>query len=187
MIIDVHHHTIKLTLDEKAIEIEAERRWAVFSGGNRAHAIDVTIDEIKRRLSATAPDPHGEKLLERMAKVGIDVTVMVVTDNITHGQSDEECLATNHTYAEIGNASHGKILTLAGVDPRRKNAPELLRRCMEEYGMRGLKWHPGCRLFTSKSRGLRGIESSGTTRWSINDPYRAKYKRLHLASNKETK
>jgi predicted TIM-barrel fold metal-dependent hydrolase len=142
MIIDVHHHVIPLTLDRKAVEANAERRWAVFTGGSRAHRIDVPVEEIRQRLLAFAPDPHGEKLLERMAKAGIDMTILCVTDSINRGLSDEQILSLNRTYADIAAESHGKIIALAGIEPRRKKAPELFRRCIEDYGMRGLKWHP---------------------------------------------
>jgi predicted TIM-barrel fold metal-dependent hydrolase len=32
-------------------------------------------------------------------------------------------------------------MALAGVDPRRPEAPDLLKQCFEEYGVRGLKYH----------------------------------------------
>jgi predicted TIM-barrel fold metal-dependent hydrolase len=32
-------------------------------------------------------------------------------------------------------------MALAGVDPRRQNAPALLKQAFEEFGMRGLKYH----------------------------------------------
>ena len=33
-------------------------------------------------------------------------------------------------------------MALAGIDPRRPNAPDLLKQCFEEFGCRGLKYHP---------------------------------------------
>jgi predicted TIM-barrel fold metal-dependent hydrolase len=33
-------------------------------------------------------------------------------------------------------------MALAGVDPRRPTAPDMLRQCFEEFGMKGLKYHP---------------------------------------------
>jgi predicted TIM-barrel fold metal-dependent hydrolase len=80
--------------------------------------------------------------MERMSREGIDFTVLVVVDNMEMGAKDEEILSNNRICADIARGSKGKIISLAGIDPRRKNAPELFRRCIEEYGMRGLKWHP---------------------------------------------
>lgn len=142
MIIDAHHHMLPLTFDEKTITSEAEYRYAVYGKGARSEGIQESLEEIKKRLTSYAPDPHGEKLLERMKQAGIDVTILCITDNVELGLSEEQMLANNRACANIAKGSDGKIISLAGVDPRRKNAPELFRRCIEEYGMSGLKWHP---------------------------------------------
>ncbi|MFH1382179.1 MAG: amidohydrolase family protein [Chloroflexota bacterium] len=142
MIIDAHHHMLPLTLDRNAIRLGAENHYAWYGRGARSEGVDVSLDEIEQRLLSWSPDPHGEKLLERMAKTGIDVTVLCIVDNVDQGFSEEQILSINRTCADIARESHGKLLALAGVDPRRPKAPELLRRCIEDYGMRGLKWHP---------------------------------------------
>ena len=142
MIIDAHHHMIPPILDEETVAKEAEIRYATYGPGARSQAIDVGIEVLKRRLSSYGPDPHGEELLERMARAGIDMTVLCVVDNVDRGLDDEQILANNRVCATIANESHGKIIALAGIEPRRKRAPELFRQCIEEYGMKGLKWHP---------------------------------------------
>jgi predicted TIM-barrel fold metal-dependent hydrolase len=142
MIIDSHHHMLPLTFDEKVISQEAEYRYRTYGPVARGGGVKVSLDEIRKRLTSYAPDPHGEKLLERMAKDGIDFTVLLVTDNVELGASDDELLTSNCICAGIARESKDKIISLAGVDPRRKKAPELFRRCIEEFGMRGLKWHP---------------------------------------------
>ena len=142
MIIDMHHHMLPLTIDEKALALEAENRSANWGGGARSERINLSVDEIKKRLASNGPDPHGEKLLQRMAQAGIDITILCIVDNVDLGLSDEGALEINRTCAGIASGSRGKILALAGVDPRRKKAPELFRRCIQDYGMKGLKWHP---------------------------------------------
>lgn len=142
MIIDSHHHMLPLTFDEKVISQEAEYRYATYGPVARGGGVKVGLDQIRKRLTSYAPDPHGEKLLERMAKDEIDFTVLLVTDNMELGASDEELLTSNRICAGIAGESKGKIISLAGVDPRRKKAPELFRQCIEEFGMKGLKWHP---------------------------------------------
>lgn len=142
MIIDAHHHMIPVMLDEKTVSREAEIRYATYGPGARSQSIDISIEEIKRRFSSYGPDPHGEKLLARMAGSGIDMTILCVVDNVDLGLSDDQILANNRTCATIARQSQGKVIALAGIEPRRKKAPELFRRCIEEYGMRGLKWHP---------------------------------------------
>jgi predicted TIM-barrel fold metal-dependent hydrolase len=143
VIIDSHHHTISLAANEKALEQRAEFLYATFGPKARSHVrIDVSIDNIKRELRSYEPDPHGEKLLERMAANGVDVTVICVVDNIDLGSDDEQTLQNNRAYADIAAGSHGKLIALAGIDPRRQRAAELFQHCIEDYGMRGLKWHP---------------------------------------------
>jgi predicted TIM-barrel fold metal-dependent hydrolase len=133
---------LPLTFDEKRISTEAEYRYATYGPGARAGGVRVSLDEIRKRVASYAPDPHGEKLMERMSREGIDFTVLVVVDNLGLGTRDDEILSNNRICADIARGSKGKIISLAGIDPRRKNAPELFRRCIEEYGMKGLKWHP---------------------------------------------
>ncbi len=142
MIIDAHHHMLPLTYDEKVISQEAEYRYATYGPEARTGGVKVSLNEIRKRLTSYAPDPRGEKLIERMAQARIDITVLLVTDNVELGKSDEDILSSNRICACIAKGSKGKIISLAGIDPRRKKAPELFRRCIEEFGMNGLKWHP---------------------------------------------
>lgn len=145
MIIDSHYHMTYMgtqSIDEKVIRKRAESLYASHGTGARAAGVDVTVDEIRERLFSYLPDPHGERLLERMAKAKIDVTFLCAADNFNRGLSDEEAMSTNRTCADIAKGSHGKIFAVAAIDPRRKKAPELLTRCVQDYGMKGLKWHP---------------------------------------------
>jgi predicted TIM-barrel fold metal-dependent hydrolase len=142
MIIDAHHHMLPLTFNEKQIAKAAEFRFANYGPPARGGGVQVSLEEIRERLASYAPDPHGEKLLERMAREGIDRTVLLTVDNFELGVSDEDILDHNKICADIANGSQGRIIPMAGIDPRRKDAPELFRRCIEEFGMKGLKWHP---------------------------------------------
>ena len=95
----------------------------------------------KERVSIT-DDPDGTKLLQRMEKAGIDVTVACPIDVMEDSRDEEAILAENKACANLAKRNPGKIIAFASIDPRRKNAPQLLKRCIEEYSMRGLKWHP---------------------------------------------
>ncbi|MDO8672725.1 MAG: hypothetical protein Q7O66_15040 [Dehalococcoidia bacterium] len=65
-----------------------------------------------------------------------------MTDDLRRGLSDGVILAVNRLWADFALRSKGRVVALAGIEPWRKAAPELFRRCVEEYGMRALKWHP---------------------------------------------
>ena len=149
---------LPLTNDEAGLTRDATKRYVDWGGGARSERINLTADEIKARLAANAPDPHGDKLLQRMAHAGIDITMLCVVDNVDLGLSDEEILGNNRACAGIAAASQGKILALAGVDPRRKGAPDLFRCCVEEYGMRGLKWHPDAGYYPNSREAYAVLE-----------------------------
>ncbi|MDO8670238.1 MAG: amidohydrolase family protein [Dehalococcoidia bacterium] len=144
MIIDSHYHTIGALGDAQAAAAWAERGYEVYGPGSRSgmQRIGLSFEDFKRRFLDFIDDPDGEKLLERMSRGGVDVTVICVTDNSQRYTTVDDLLSVNRDLAEFANRSKGRILALAGVDPRRKEAPEIYRRCIEEYGMRGLKFHP---------------------------------------------
>ncbi|MFH1381530.1 MAG: hypothetical protein ABIH70_01400 [Chloroflexota bacterium] len=84
VIIDSHYHTtymLPLTVDEEVIRRRAESLYASHGPSARAGGTNITVDEIRQRLLSYAPDPHGEKLIERQAKAKIDVTVLCAADN----------------------------------------------------------------------------------------------------------
>ncbi|MBI2865599.1 MAG: amidohydrolase family protein [Chloroflexi bacterium] len=142
MIVDVHHHVIPVFRDDKALSIQAEAFYNAFGGGGRSERTDVPLEEVKRRMQSHTPDPDGQKLFQRMSQAGIDITIICVTDEPRRIPADSDILSINRAWAEFARKSNGRVIALAGIDPRRKEAPELYRHCIEEYGMRGLKWHP---------------------------------------------
>ena len=165
MIIDVHHHMIPLTFDERTVTLQAERIYAAYGGGARSGGVNVTVEEIKQGLSSYAPDPDGQKLLERMTQAGIHITILCVVDSVGGGLADEDMMAANRACAAVADKSSGKIIAMAGIDPRRKTAPELYRRCVEEYGMKGLKWHPDSGYYPNSEEAyavLKVAEELGT-------------------------
>ncbi|MDO8673494.1 MAG: amidohydrolase family protein [Dehalococcoidia bacterium] len=143
MIIDSHFHTVGALGDKASAIAWAERGYKVYGPGARTgmQKVNVTFEEFKERYLDHIDDPDGEKLLARMSKAGVDVTVICVVDNPQRYIEDSDILSTNRELAEFANGSKGRIVALAGIDPRRKAAPDLYRRCVEEYGMKGLKLH----------------------------------------------
>lgn len=158
MIIDMHHHMLPLTLDEKAIDAESRSRYYAYGKGARAGGVNLSTQDIKKTLMSFAPDPHGKKLIQRMKKAGIDITILCVVDNIDLTPTDEEAFKQNRICAGIAKENKGKIMAIAGVDPRRKKAPEILRRCIKEFGMIGLKWHPDQGYFPNSKESYAVLE-----------------------------
>jgi predicted TIM-barrel fold metal-dependent hydrolase len=93
-----------------------------------------------------------------MDEAGIDKAVLFYSDDIGNGHSDDVLLEINRHVSRISERHPGRIIPFASVDPRRAEAPELLRRCIEEYGMRGLKWHPDYGFYPNSEASFRVLE-----------------------------
>jgi predicted TIM-barrel fold metal-dependent hydrolase len=87
-------------------------------------------------------DPEGDKLIRSMDEEGVDFTLICAVDN-----ADNEVFTTelvewqNKTVGDVARKHPDRVMALAGVDPRRQDAPDLLKQALEEFGMRGLKYH----------------------------------------------
>ncbi|RJP24032.1 MAG: hypothetical protein C4520_04890 [Candidatus Abyssobacteria bacterium SURF_5] len=138
MIVDVHYHLIPM-LPEEILErlIDDPLRSA------RIMKRNISREELLRRASETYADPTGEKLLKSMDEAGIDFTCICAVDNASNEVFTEELAQMqNRVIGQIAQENPHRVLALAGIDPRRANALDMLKRCFEEFGMRGLKYHP---------------------------------------------
>ena len=137
MIVDVHYHMIPMIPDEVIEGLLADTiRMARIMGRE--------IDRAAHFAKAKAmwADPDGEKLLRSMDEEGVDFTVICAVDNAESPLFTTELVQwQNKMVAEVARRHPDKVLALAGVDPRRENASDLLRQSFEEFGMRGLKYH----------------------------------------------
>jgi len=139
MIIDVHYHLIPGDYkreNAKAMVPELLRM---------AKIMGITMGEnlIIQKCSELYGDKDGKKLIKLMDKAGIDFTVVCHVDN-----ADNELLTPelnqflNKSISDIAKKYPNKLISLAGVDPRRSEALDMLKQCFEEFGMKGLKYHP---------------------------------------------
>ena len=138
MIVDVHYHFMRPPADENVARAWIER---LLLDGERA-GIKKTVDEVLPIYRDIMDDINADKLVRRMDESGIDVTAMVIVDNVDFGLDNERILRVNEYCAQAAARHPGRLIALAGIDPRRPQAPALFRRCIEEFNMKGLKWHP---------------------------------------------
>ncbi len=138
MIIDVHYHSIRFPSNEAAGKqmVESSLTEAENAG------VKKTIEEVLPLYREYTTDPEGDKLVKRMAGNGIDVSVVNAVDNVEWGFDNDRVMRIQGYTARMQAKHPGKILALASIDPRRQDAPALLRRCITELGVKGLKWHP---------------------------------------------
>jgi predicted TIM-barrel fold metal-dependent hydrolase len=138
MIIDVHYHLIPI-LPEEMIEglIRDPMRAAAIIGKK------ITKDQIFKMAAQDYQDPEGEKLLKSMEEAGVDFTVVCAVDNAGNPDITAELVqAQNQIVGGIARRHPDRLMALAGVDPRRPQGPDMLKQCFEEFGMKGLKYHP---------------------------------------------
>lgn len=134
----LHYHFMRFPADKKVTR-DMVTGWL----------LDAERAGIKKSLNEAMPvyrdymnDIECDKLVKRMDESGIDITVINVVDNINFGFDNERIIRINGYCAKAAAKHPGRIIALASIDPRRSEAPALFRKCIEEFDMKGLKWHP---------------------------------------------
>ena len=138
MIIDSHYHYMTAMSEKAAAEMVGMiAHEAKKMGMNPNH------ETLLKTAGETWGDPLADRLVDRMDEAGIDVTVAVNVDNIHIKQfTHERMQMQNRMLGEAVRRHPGRMIGLAGIDPRRPEAADMARACLEEYGLRGFKYHP---------------------------------------------
>jgi predicted TIM-barrel fold metal-dependent hydrolase len=138
MIIDIHAHILEYSWLPPKYWIWLEKYYQ-----NRGGHTKFSFGKKKTSIIDEWSDPCGKKLLGAMAKAGIDQTVVLPLDwGLLLGEPPVSIAEQNIAIGEISKNSKGKIIAFVGVDPRRKNAIEIIEYCLKEYRMRGIKLYP---------------------------------------------
>ncbi len=138
MIIDVHYHIMPI-INEKRVVLTAKHalRAAEIMG------IKINPQELIKKALETWPDPTGERLIASMDEAGVDLTLICSVDNSDmEGLTQETIQYINKQMGDIRQKYPDRVMALAGIDPRRPNAADMLKQCFEEFGVSGLKYHP---------------------------------------------
>jgi uncharacterized protein len=139
MVIDVHYHFMV-----SVNEATAKRLVASFILPT-AKKLGMTPDPeaLEKTVLNTWGDPKGEFLIQSMDEGGIDVTVAVTTDNYDNKMlTGKDVENSVKLLCEAAERHPGRIFPLAGLDPRRPDAADLAKRFFEDYGIKGIKYHP---------------------------------------------
>ena len=97
MIVDCHYHYYQLPSDEKAAREFVAWQLRI---GERASGISRPVDGAMALARDYADDADCEKLVERMDRYGIDVTVLLAVDVFQRGMSDEAVIEMNEACAK---------------------------------------------------------------------------------------
>lgn len=143
MIIDAHCHLV----DERWLP---RRWWEGFAKVaipvlKRMGMKDVTPEfVIQNLMPALYFDPTGERQLKAMEEAGIDKAVILPLDyGIPLGEPPVPIEEVNRAFAELQRRHEDRLLSFVSVDPRRPQARSLVRKALDEWGMKGVKLHPG--------------------------------------------
>ncbi len=141
MIIDAHCHVwTREVLPDRYWDELASLVVAFFRRNNLG---EITPDQAKEIVLDQLMDPDGSKLIARMDEAGIDKTIILALDwGFGIGEAIKSVDEINRFYGSIARAFPDRIVAFAGVDPRRPGAVEILDRAVNDYGCRGLKYHP---------------------------------------------
>lgn len=139
MIVDVHYHLfpIDVTPDMVKDGVEEPLRIAKIMG------FEPNKEELIQKAAQLWGDKEGKNLLKIQDKAGIDFTIVCHVDNVESDVlTQEESQIFNKAISNIANKYPDQLMAFAGVDPRRPEALDMLKQCFEEFGMKGLKYHP---------------------------------------------
>ncbi|MBI2877527.1 MAG: amidohydrolase [Candidatus Tectomicrobia bacterium] len=159
MIVDVHYHMLC------SWDCLSETFWD-FVGNLMARLFErlgkkMTVEEVKREVFSTYIDPEGEKLMRYLDQTGIDRVVICALDyGIGFGEGKIGIEEQNRQVAAIARKNSDRVIAFAGVDPRRKDAPQILERCFRDYGMRGLKYHPDAGFYPNGPESYAALEQA---------------------------
>lgn len=138
MIVDVHYHLMPRITEEMVSRLATYAVRAAQIMGKR-----LSLETLKKKAFETWADPTGEHLIASMEDSGVDLTVICMVDDVRNRQLTSEAIQRgNKIVGDIAQKYPARVLALAGVDPRRPEAPDMLRQCFHEFGVTGLKYHP---------------------------------------------
>ena len=127
----------------------------------------VIVDDAARRIGIapekmtrnpekypTIYEASPENLIKDMDEAGIDKSILIVVDyGLASGLSKPKVSIEeyNKWVADAADQYPDRLIAFVGVDPRRKNAVEILEKGIQECGMKGLKLYPPCGFYPNES------------------------------------
>lgn len=139
MVIDIHYHLFDKSFGTEEMWDGAANLCVTFAPGDKP----ITFEEARKNLVPQMFDPTGEKTVRNLDEWGIDKAVVVAVDNgLMHGEAKASIQEQNKAVADAARRFPDRLIAFLSVDPRRPNALELVDRCVNDWGMRGLKCHP---------------------------------------------
>jgi uncharacterized protein len=158
MIIDIHYH---LLVEDWLPEAWWNGLCHVYQNALKAMGMEMAIEDIRNNILGTFWDPDGDNLIAEMDEAGIDKTVILPQDlGLAMGEPKLSIDEQNKSYSLVQKKHPDRIIAFGGVDPRRPGAVELIEKCIKEWGLKGLKMHPGTGYFPDEGEAYRFLEKA---------------------------
>lgn len=120
-----------------------------------------TVDEVKNNIMDPMMDADGSKLIANMDTSGVDKTFILAMDwGYGIGEAKKTVDEINQFYGSLAKKYPDRIVAFAGVDPRRSDAVDILDRAVNDYGCRGLKYHPAAGFYPDSEESYRVLEKA---------------------------
>jgi len=157
MIIDIHRHFVaKDWFSENFWRNYARIIQQITSRMGRSFS----FEDIQAKVFPPYFDTDGEKHLEQMEKAGIDKTIAFLFDTgLLTGEPAVSIQEQNKFIFKAAKKYPDKIIPFVHIDPRRRGAIKFVKKCIEEWGAKGLKLHPGAGFNPEESATLKLIEA----------------------------
>jgi hypothetical protein len=146
-VIDFHTHVSKKGFTpNELIRISAE---------GLAGQIGVAPEKILRSLE-NYPNLYNfapESLVKDMDDAGIDKSVLIANDYGLVPEFSQPKISIeeyNKWVADAAAMYPDRLIAFAGVDPRRKDAVQILQKSVQEWGMKGLKLYPPAGFYVNE-------------------------------------
>jgi len=140
MTIDMHCHLmVKEFHNESFVRPTWER------GKHSAHGTEEPQESVREasRQYWGSLDPDGTEHIKRMDEAGIEKAVLLHIDlGLLFGEAEMSIEQQNKYVSDIAKRYPDRFIWFCGVDPRRKDAVDILDKCVNEWGARGIKLYP---------------------------------------------
>jgi predicted TIM-barrel fold metal-dependent hydrolase len=118
---------------------------------------DMVLNDI---LPAMFFDPTGEKQLAAMEEAGIDMVVLFPVDyGLPLGEPPVSIEDINKAFADLAKKYPDKFVAVATIDPRRPQARDMVKQAIEEWGVKGLKYHCASGFYPNSKESYALLES----------------------------
>ncbi|MBN2284058.1 MAG: amidohydrolase [Deltaproteobacteria bacterium] len=144
---------------------------------------ELTREQVKKDMLDGLMDTDGSKLIASLDNAGIDMAYIMALDwGYGIGEPRKSVNEINEFYGSLAKAYPDRIIAFAGVDPRRPDAVDILDRAINEYGCRGLKYHPTVGFFPDGEESYKVLEKAQeldipllSHTGPISKPFKSKY------------